>query len=333
MQILITHSSLARSRVLHFSRLQLTAALVALVVLLTLLSGTVYHFVFLKAAREGWPVVSQIVKLVVRDEFAQRDRYLRENVDAMAQKVGEMQAKLIKLETMGDRVSSLVGVKPEEIKSLIPSQTPVAQGLRAGQGGPFVAASTPSFEQLNGVLASLDERTDQRTDLFTMIESRLFEKRLRALMVPNGRPLDAPVGSGFGFRADPFSGRAALHTGLDFAAESGTRINAAAGGLVLPLQSHPQYGNMVEIDHGKGLMTRYAHTSKALVKAGDIVRRGQPIAEVGTSGRSTGPHLHFEVLVEGVPQDPAKFLAAGDAERSASLDTETAQRRASRSAR
>jgi murein DD-endopeptidase MepM/ murein hydrolase activator NlpD len=313
MQILITHSSLARSRVLHFNRLQMAAALAVLMIVLSLLSGTVYHFVFLKAAREGWPVVSHLVKFVVRDEFAQRDRYLRENVDAMAQKVGEMQAKLIKLEAQGDRVSTLVGVKPEEIKSLLPSSGKLS-ALKAGQGGPFVPANTPSFEQLNNVIAGLDQRSDQRSDLFTMIESRLFEKRMRSLMVPNGRPIEAPVGSGFGFRSDPFTGRAALHTGLDFAAESGTRINAAA-----PLEVHPSYGNLVEIDHGQGLLTRYAHTSKVLVKAGDIVKRGQVIAEVGTTGRSTGPHLHFEVMVEGVHQDPAKFLAAGEAESQASL--------------
>lgn len=318
MQILITHSSMARSRVLHFNRLQMAAGLAVLTIVLSLLSGTVYHFVFLKAAREGWPVVSHLVKFVARDEFAQRDRYLRENVDAMAQKVGEMQAKLIKLEAQGDRVSSLVGVKPEEIKSLLSSSSK-AGILQPGQGGPFVSVSTPSFEQLNGVIAGLDARSDQRSDLFTMIESRLFEKRMRFLIVPNARPIGAPVGSGFGFRSDPFTGRAALHTGLDFAAESGTRIYAAAGGVVLPLEVHPSYGNLLEIDHGQGLLTRYAHTSKVLVNAGDIVKRGQAIAEVGTTGRSTGPHLHFEVMVEGVQQDPAKFLAAGEAESKASL--------------
>jgi len=317
MQILITHSSMARSRALQFNRLQMIAGLAALIVALSLLSGTVYHFVFLKAAREGWPLVSQLVKFVVRDEFAQRDRYLRENVDAMAQKVGEMQAKLIKLEAQGDRVSGLVGVKPEEIRSLVPAAGKL-NSFRLGQGGPFVPASTPSFEQLNGVIAELDQRSDQRSDLFTMIESHLFEKRMRSLMVPNGRPVDVPVVSGFGFRIDPFSGRAALHTGLDFAADTGTTVNAAAGGLVLPLEVHPQYGNLVEIDHGHGLLTRYAHLSKVLAKAGDIVKRGQAIAEVGTTGRSTGPHLHFEVMVEGVPQDPAKFLAAGQADSLAS---------------
>ena len=100
MQILITSGSLAKSRVLRFNRWQLSLALVSFVILLTLLSGLAYHYIFLKAAREGWPVVSQFMRLIVRDEFAQRDRFLRENLDAIAQKVGEMQAKLVRLEVM-----------------------------------------------------------------------------------------------------------------------------------------------------------------------------------------------------------------------------------------
>src|ERR671939_2027901 len=138
MQLLITHGSLARTRVLHFNRWQLAGALFGLIVLLTLLSGTVYHFVFLKAAREGWPVVSQVVKLVVRDEFAQRDRFMRENLDAMATKVGEMQAKLIKLEAMSERVSGMAGVKPEELLQMKPATT-----TGGGKGGPFVPAASP----------------------------------------------------------------------------------------------------------------------------------------------------------------------------------------------
>ncbi|MEP7100483.1 MAG: M23 family metallopeptidase, partial [Burkholderiales bacterium] len=309
MQILITHGSLARTRVLRFNRWQLGAALLGLVLVLTLLSGTVYNFVFLKAAREGWPVVSQLVRFVVRDEFAQRDRFMRENLDAMAQKVGEVQAKLIKLEAMGERVSTAVGVKPDELKAIPKSGAAVGQG---GQGGPFVpftADAKMSLEQLDGVVASLDIEADQRTDVFTLLESRLLESRLAALMIPNSKPVDVAVGSGFGFRSDPFTGRAALHTGLDFPTETGTPVHAAAGGVVLSSDYHPEYGNLVEIDHGNGLITRYAHNSRVLVKAGDLIKRGQVISEVGTSGRSTGAHLHFEVLVDGVPQDPAKFLA------------------------
>lgn len=121
--------------------------------------------------------------------------------------------------------------------------------------------------------------------------------------------MDGPVGSGFGVRADPFTGRAALHSGLDFPADNGTPIVAAAGGMVASTEWHPQYGQLLEIDHGRGLVTRYAHLSKLHVRQGDLVKRGQRVAEVGSTGRSTGAHLHFEVLVDGAPQDPARFLA------------------------
>jgi len=311
MQILITHSSLARTRVLSLSRWQISLGLASLVVALLLLSGTVYHFVFLKAAREGWPVVSQLVRLVVRDEIAQRERYMQTNLDAMAKKVGEMQARMINLEAMGERVTGLAGVKPDELKALQrPSSAPDRSGRAAGQGGPYVPLTHPSLEQLDQTLNALDQVADQHGDVFTLAESRLFESRLKALMVPNSRPVEAPVGSGFGFRLDPITGRTALHTGLDFSAEPGTPILAAAGGMVVSTDFHPQYGNLLEIDHGNGLTTRYAHTQRILVKVGDLIKRGQAVALVGNTGRSTGPHLHFEVLVDGVMQDPAKFLAA-----------------------
>ncbi len=309
MQIIVTHGSLAKTRVLNLPGWQLLMAGVSLALLLLALSGLVYHFVLLTAAREGWPVVGQIVKLVVRDEIAQRDRFMRENLDAMASKVGEMQAKLLKLESMGERVSGLAGLKADDFKGLDkPATTPAAGG---GRGGPYVPIASPSLTQLTAALTSLDERSDRHSDVLTLVESRLFETRLRSLMVPSSAPVDGPVGSGFGFRTDPFTGRGALHTGLDFPSDTGTAIVAAAGGVVVSADMHPAYGRTVEIDHGNGLVTRYAHASKILVATGDLIRRGQKIAEVGSSGRSTGPHLHFEVLVEGVPQDPAKFLAQG----------------------
>jgi murein DD-endopeptidase MepM/ murein hydrolase activator NlpD len=159
-------------------------------------------------------------------------------------------------------------------------------------------------------MSHLEVRAALNTDLLTLIESRLLESKLRELLVPSVAPVVGPVGSGFGVRPDPITGRAALHSGLDFPADSGTAVAAAAGGVVLAVEWHPQYGQLLEIDHGKGLVTRYAHLSKAQVRQGDLVRRGQKVAEVGSTGRSTGPHLHFEVLVEGSPQDPARFLGA-----------------------
>jgi murein DD-endopeptidase MepM/ murein hydrolase activator NlpD len=144
------------------------------------------------------------------------------------------------------------------------------------------------------------------------MESRLFDQKIKKLMLPTQQPVVGGIlGSPFGWRIDPINGQSALHTGLDFPAAVGTPILAAAGGVVVVQQYHPDYGNMIEIDHGNDLITRYAHASKVLVKKGDLIKRGQKIAEVGTTGRSTGAHLHFEVMVQGVSQDPQKFLMAG----------------------
>ncbi len=300
MQVLITHGSMTRTRALQFTRTRLVGIALLLAIVLMATSGAVYHFIFLQAAREGWPVVSQVVRWVVRDEVAQRERFMRENLDAMAQRLGEVQAKLIKLEAIGDRISGLAGVAPKEL-------APLRRGT--GQGGAYVPIASPSLEQLGQAIDSVDLAANQGADVFTLIESRLMESRLDALMIPSTAPVDGPVGSRFGFRADPFTGQTALHTGLDFPAETGAPIQAAAGGVVVSTDTHPEYGKMLVLDHGNGLTTRYAHASRILVKAGDLVRRGQLVAEVGSTGRSTGSHLHFEVLVNDVLQNPSRFLA------------------------
>jgi len=305
MQIMITHGGMSRTRVLHVSPAMAALSIATLVVAIVLLSGAIYHYFFLKAAREGWPVVSQLVKLVVHDESAQRDKIMRENLDVMAQKVGDMQARMIKIEAMGERVSGMAGLKPEDLSGVTRP--------KGGSGGPFVPMNNPGFNELNGALEALSEAAGEQSDVLTLTESRLLESRLKTLMIPSSRPIDVAVGSGFGFRADPFTGRGALHTGLDFPSPIGTAIHAAAGGVVRTAEMHPEYGMMLEIDHGNGLMTRYGHTSKILVKVGDLVKRGQVVADVGTTGRSTGPHLHFEVLVDGIPQDPQRFLAGPNA--------------------
>ena len=300
MQLIITDAWLAKSRAIYLSgtRLFLTGFVAALA--LMVVAAGLYHWVFLKGAREGWPVIGSLVKLMVKDESDQRERFLRENLDMMAKRLGEMQAKLLQLESLGERVSGLAGINPNEIKS-----TP-------GSGGALIAGRSLTMEELQTTMADLDQLTDQRADLMTVMESRLFDQKVKKMMVPNQEPVtNGNLGSPFGWRIDPFNGRSALHTGLDFPSEPGTAILAAAGGVVVAQEYHPAYGNMVEIDHGNELITRYAHASRVLVKKGDLVKRGQKIAEVGSTGRSTGPHLHFEVLVQGVFQDPQKFLTAG----------------------
>jgi murein DD-endopeptidase MepM/ murein hydrolase activator NlpD len=297
---IITDASLARSRAIHLSGTKLVMALAGLSLVLMMSAAGMYHWVFLKGAREGWPVIGALVKLVVRDEFEQRDRFMRENLDAMARKLGEMQAKLVQLEALGERVSGLAGLNPADLR-VVP-----------GQGGALISGRPLSMEELQATMADLDKISGQSVDLMTVVESRLFDQKIRNMMVPTQQPVKAGhVGSNFGWRIDPFTGRSALHSGLDFQADPGTPILAAAGGVVVTQEFHPAYGNMVEVDHGNNLITRYAHASKVWVKQGDLVKRGQKIADVGTTGRSTGPHLHFEVMVQGVPQDPQKFLAAG----------------------
>ena len=300
MQMIITDAWLAKSRAIHLSGRRLVFAGLVLSFVLTLVAAGIYHWVFLKGAREGWPVIGTFVRLLVKDEFEQRDRFLRQNLDVMAQKLGEMQAKMTQLESLGERVSGLAGVNPNDIKAA------------PGRGGVLVGARSLSMEELQATLADLDRLTDHRTDLMTVLESRLFDQKIRNMMVPTQQPVaNAVMGSAFGWRIDPFTNGSALHTGMDFQAETGTPILAAAGGVVVVSEYNSGYGNMVEVDHGNDLLTRYAHASSVFVKKGDLVKRGQKIAAVGTTGRSTGAHLHFEVLVQGVPQDPQKFLAAG----------------------
>ena len=313
MQILITTSTSRPARAIQFTPWTLGLCALALLVPLMLASLLLYHAILIKAAHEQWPVISDVVRFIEGQENAQRERYMRQNIDAMANKVGDLQARLLRMEAVNERVAGLAGLKPDDLKRI--EAEPVSGAASAARGGPLVAlrdsgvGEVSSFEQLNELVNRLEDLSNRNADVLTLIESRLFEKRLEALMIPSSPPVNGPVGSGFGFRSDPFTGRPALHTGLDFPASIGTPVAAAAGGVVSTVTTHPQYGHMVEVDHGNGLVTRYAHNSAVLVKPADLVKQGQVIARVGSTGRSTGAHLHFEVLVEGVQQDPAKFLA------------------------
>jgi murein DD-endopeptidase MepM/ murein hydrolase activator NlpD len=247
------------------------------------------------------PLVKQLVSTVMHDRLAQDERYLRDNVSSMARMVGEMQARLMRLDALGERVSKLAGIRPEEFDF---RQIP-------GLGGAEPSASRPlTLAELQAEASRVAKGVDQRTDFMNVVESELVASAARSALLPRDTPVvEGFVGSGYGMRTDPFTGEYAMHAGIDFAAPVGTPIFAAAGGVVASAEVHPQFGNAVTIDHGNGLSTLYAHASRMLVKAGDIIHKGQQIALVGTTGRSTGPHLHFEVHVNGAPQNPARYLA------------------------
>lgn len=271
-------------------------------------SVAAYHWVFLHGVRQEWPGFNSVARLVTQGDVDSKELYMRENLDAMARKLGEMQARMLQIESLGERVAGLAGLKPEELK------------VQPGSGGALVSGRDITLPELMSAMNQLDRVSDAGVDWLTVIESRLFDQKIQRTLVPTEEPVaGGRIGSPFGFRIDPITGRSALHTGLDFPADTGTPILAAAGGVVVVQDMHPAYGNMVEVDHGNDLITRYAHASRVLVKKGDIVKRGQVIAAVGSTGRSTGPHLHFEVWVSGVPQDPSRFLAAGETLAAAQL--------------
>ena len=301
MHIIITDAWLAKSRAMHLSGLKLVGAGALASVLLMLGAISTYHWVFLEGVRQSWPGFASVARLVHQDEADSKNAYMRANLDAMARKLGEMQARMVQIDSLGERVAGLAGLNPAEFKA------------PQGAGGALVGGRDLSMDELMGALDRIDQTSGSRVDWLTVVESRLFDQKILRTMVPTEKPVvGVQVGSPFGFRIDPITGRSALHTGLDFPSDPGTPILSAAGGVVVVQEYHAAYGNMVEVDHGNDLITRYAHASKVLVKKGDIVKRGQKIAEVGTTGRSTGPHLHFEVWVAGVPQDPGRFLAAGE---------------------
>lgn len=297
MHLIITDPWLAKTKALHLSGLQLVGLFFSVSLLLVVFSMAAYHLLFVHGARQGWPVITPIVQLITSQERQGQERYMKENLEALARKLGDMQARLIQLDALGERVSALAGLSIGEDKR------------KPGAGGPLVLPDRLSVESLNATMDAFESKVTLQSDFFVHAETRLFAERMRKHMLPTAQPVPGvESGSGFGWRLDPVTGQRALHTGLDFSADVGTPILAAAGGVVVTQEFHSAYGNMVEIDHGNELVTRYAHASRVLVKVGDIVKRGQTIAHVGSTGRSTGAHLHFEVWLSGVAQDPQFFL-------------------------
>jgi murein DD-endopeptidase MepM/ murein hydrolase activator NlpD len=302
LQIILVDRRLAKARTLHLTRTRLCLAVLTLVCAVVASGAILFAAAFRFAADADVPAVQSLLTFVMRDQVERNAQYVQNNVSAMARMIGDIQARMLRLDALGERISKVAGIRPEEFnfKDL------------PGRGGPLGGDARPlTLQELQDQVALVGHSVDQRADFMNVVESELVSNGARDALLPHGTPLsEGFVGSGYGMRLDPFTGERTMHAGLDFPAPVGTPILAAAGGVVVSAEPNPDFGNLVQIDHGKGLATWYAHTSRMLVKVGDIVRKGQKIAEVGTTGRSTGPHLHFEVHVNGLSQNPAKYLAA-----------------------
>lgn len=223
----------------------------------------------------------------------------QKHLDALALQLGEMRARVMRLDALSSRLAKMAGMEESELESVQPP----------GSGGPLVSPEDVSEASLEAEIAELSNLIDVKSDRLNLLEVMLLQQTMQQSMLPDARPVDVGYNSSsFGRRVDPFTGRTAFHEGLDFTAAAGTPIYAAAGGVVTVSEHMPDYGKIIKISHGSGLETRYAHASELLVKVGEVVKKGQVIAKVGSTGRSTGPHLHFEVRRDGAPLDPRKFL-------------------------
>jgi len=303
-QIILISDRLAKARSVNLSLAHLAGmALLGLAVLCGS-TAALYWLTLRYAAEFRIPVLQQLV-LAAQEAEAERGRaFVQQNLNAMAVKLGEMQAQLTRLDALGERLSSLAGIRPQEFRF---SEAP-------GLGGAAPTLMPPqnlSLPEFSEKLALLSRHVENRNDLLGVLEAQLFEAAVKKKLLPTIMPVEAPYNaSGFGRRIDPFTGQWAMHEGIDFLADAGSSVIAAAGGVVQFAGLHPQYGMMLDIDHGNDLVTRYAHLSKLFVREGDVVVRGRRIALSGNSGRSTGPHLHFEVRFRGSAQNPAKFLVS-----------------------
>ncbi|MDP1605960.1 MAG: M23 family metallopeptidase [Rhodocyclaceae bacterium] len=312
MHIILVSNRMATARSITLTNGRLALIVVGLIAAVLALSSMLSYLTVRHAAEIRLPALRELLRTVSLEEAGKTHELVRENLSTMATRLGQMQGQLMQLDSLGERIAGLAGVKSNDGKAANFSNS--AKTSADGRGGPLTRPDNLTQDGLQRALDEMSRQVEMKSDTLAMLESRLFEERIRKSLLPTALPVPTVIPtSNFGWRPDPFTQQTAMHEGIDFMAEPGTPILAAAAGIVQVAERHPQYGNMVDIDHGNDLVTRYAHALQVFVKPGEFVKRGQRIASVGSTGRSTGPHLHFEVRVGGVAQNPMRFLNQKDA--------------------
>jgi murein DD-endopeptidase MepM/ murein hydrolase activator NlpD len=227
-----------------------------------------------------------------------KDR-MNERVNAMAMRMGEVNARVIRLDALGKRLTEMAAIDSHEFD--FDSAPPT--------GGPESDGATAQIPDISTKLNDLEQKVALRDSQLSALENVILDRDLKKQTHPEGRPVSSGfISSYFGEREDPFSGEEAYHKGVDFAGTAGASVMAVAAGVVTWSGNRTGYGNLVEINHGDGYVTRYAHNQRTLVSVGQTVKRGDPIALMGSTGRSTGPHVHFEVVRNGRQVDPLSFV-------------------------
>jgi len=304
LNIIFVSGATARARTLTLDWRHWTMGGIGLAILFLAFTLLFNYLTLRYAAAIKHPLLQAIVLADQRQEAQKAQEVIHGHLSAMAVKLGELQAQMLRIDGLGERLAKLAGLKPQEL-----TMAPL-DSSSAGRGGPAPTMTRElSVDEFSALLAQLSRQVNERSDQLGILEALLVNDSANKRFLPTLSPIeDGWFSSNFGWRLDPFTGEKSFHEGIDFPAEVGTPIEAAASGKVVYAEVHPAYGKMLEIDHGNGLVTRYAHCSSLSVKEGDLVVRGQRVGTVGSTGRSTGPHLHFEVRLNGAPQNPARFL-------------------------
>ncbi|MDM3871761.1 peptidoglycan DD-metalloendopeptidase family protein [Porticoccus sp. W117] len=239
-----------------------------------------------------------------RDTLDSERTEARRRLAALTSKLAEMQARLVRIDALGDRLTDVASLDQGEFDF---SRVPALGGPDEAILGGGLEGGEPS--DLDKLFAQLERQLDDRELQLRMMESMLVDREITQQTTVTGRPITKGwMSSKYGWRTDPFHGKRAWHNGVDFAGKEGGDVVATAAGVVIWSGERQGYGKLIEIEHGDGFVTRYGHNKENLVKAGDVVKKGQLIALMGSTGRSTGPHVHFEVFKNGRPVDPATYI-------------------------
>lgn len=223
-------------------------------------------------------------------------------IDALAIRIGQLQSQLLRLDALGERLVEIGRLDKGEFSF----QEPPALG---GPEGLDTLSQQSALPDLLTEMHSLEKMIDDRQQQLALVEDLIMNSNLEESLHPAGRPIKQGwISSYFGMRNDPFSGKRTMHKGMDFAGKEGADVVSVAAGVVTWAGERYGYGNLVEINHGKGYVTRYGHNENILVEIGDRIKQGQVIATMGSTGRSTGPHVHFEVLHKGKSENPTKYI-------------------------
>ena len=301
MNIIITSDNIKTK---SFNLNKFSASLLTLLFFLIILfTSMIIGYFFLKySVNNQTTFLKKSLNLVIQQEVQSSRKLVDINLKIMRENLSAFENRIITLELLSYELAESTGINLNSFKKIID------QNSNNHKSSEVISMSESLFD--NKKYKMIDNKIKNLDDSYAFLEQLFYKKKSENKTYPSGIPIkNGSRSSNFGWRIDPFTKVKTFHEGTDFVAKTGEPILAAAGGFVIFSGSHYQYGNMIDIDHGNGLSTRYAHADKLLVNVGQLVLPGEKIALVGSTGRSTGPHLHYEIRMNNIPRNPNRYLS------------------------